>query len=469
MKPPTDNNKEGAESQKLESESKPIWKSMSMFLVPLLLSNVLQSVGQLFGMVVVGRWLGVNDLAAISAFFPLFFLLVSFVIGIGSGSSILIGQAFGAKNEDRLKAIVGTTLTFTFIIGVVLAIIGSIFAMDIMRLMGTPENIIEISVHYARILFISMPVLFLYFAYTTFMRGTGDSKTPFYFLIVSTALNMILLPILIFGWLGAPKLDVYGAAYASVISTVITFIVMLVYLKKKNHPLQLDSTVRKYLRMDWDLLKLLLRLGIPASINMILVSLSEIAVIAFVNRYGSDATAAYGVVNQVASYVQMPAVSLGITVSIFAAQSIGANQFDRLQKVVKAGIIMNYVIGGVLISLIYLFSRDILSLFLTSQTTIEIAHSLVMITLWSYLIFGHAQIISATMRASGTVLWPTVIGVVSIWLVEVPVAYYLSYHTSLGIEGIWIGYPAAFIVSLILQYAYYKLSWQKKRITRLVS
>ncbi|HDX9623097.1 MATE family efflux transporter [Bacillus cereus] len=469
MKPPTDNNKEGAESHKLKSESKPIWKSMSMFLVPLLLSNVLQSVGQLFGMVVVGRWLGVNDLAAISAFFPLFFLLVSFVIGIGSGSSILIGQAFGAKNEDRLKAIVGTTLTFTFIIGVVLAIVGSIFAMDIMRLMGTPENIIEISVHYARILFISMPVLFLYFAYTTFMRGTGDSKTPFYFLIVSTALNMILLPILIFGWLGAPKLDVYGAAYASVISTVITFIVMLVYLKKKNHPLQLDSTVRKYLRMDWDLLKLLLRLGIPASINMILVSLSEIAVIAFVNRYGSDATAAYGVVNQVASYVQMPAVSLGITVSIFAAQSIGANQFDRLQKVVKAGIIMNYVIGGVLISLIYLFSRDILSLFLTSQTTIEIAHSLVMITLWSYLIFGHAQIISATMRASGTVLWPTVIGVVSIWLVEVPVAYYLSYHTSLGIEGIWIGYPAAFIVSLILQYAYYKLSWQKKRITRLVS
>ena len=469
MKPPTNNNKEGAESHKLESESKPIWKSMSMFLVPLLLSNVLQSAGQLFGMVVVGRWLGVNDLAAISAFFPLFFLLVSFVIGIGSGSSILIGQAFGAKNEDRLKAIVGTTLTFTFIIGVVLAIVGSIFAMDIMRLMGTPENIIEISVHYARILFISMPILFLYFAYTTFMRGTGDSKTPFYFLIVSTALNMILLPILIFGWLGAPKLDVYGAAYASVISTVITFIVMLVYLKKKNHPLQLDSTVRKYLRMDWGLLKLLLRLGIPASINMILVSLSEIAVIAFVNRYGSDATAAYGVVNQVASYVQMPAVSLGITVSIFAAQSIGANQFDRLQKVVKAGIIMNYVIGGVLISLIYLFSRDILSLFLTSQTTIEIAHSLVMITLWSYLIFGHAQIISATMRASGTVLWPTVIGVVSIWLVEVPVAYYLSYHTSLGIEGIWIGYPAAFIVSLILQYAYYKLSWQKKRITRLVS
>ncbi|HDR8476792.1 TPA: MATE family efflux transporter, partial [Bacillus cereus] len=281
MKSSTDNIQESAKSK---NQGQPIWKSMSMFLVPLLLSNILQSVGQLFGMVVVGRWLGMNNLAAISAFFPLFFLLVSFVIGIGSGSSILIGQAFGARNEDRLKAIVGTTLTFTFIIGAILAVVGSIFALNIMRLMGTPENIIDMSVHYARILFISMPVLFLYFAYTTFMRGTGDSKTPFYFLIVSTALNMILLPILIFGWLGMPKFDVYGAAYASVISTILTFVFMLIYLKKKNHPLQLDGTVRKYLRMDWDLLKLLLRIGIPASINMILVSLSEIAVIAFVNR-----------------------------------------------------------------------------------------------------------------------------------------------------------------------------------------
>lgn len=451
------------------TENKPIWRSMSMFLIPLLLSNVLQSLGQLFGMVVVGRWLGINDLAAISAFFPLFFLLISFVIGIGSGSSILIGQAFGARNEERLKAIVGTTLTFTFVLGAILAVVGSMFAMDIMRLVGTPENIIDISVHYARILFIFMPVLFLYFAYTTFMRGTGDSKTPFYFLIVSTGLNMALLPILIFGWLGLPKLGVYGAAYASVISTIVTFIILLIYLRKTKHPLQFDATVRKYLRMDGDLLKLLLRLGIPASINMILVSLSEIAVISFVNRFGSDATAAYGVVNQVASYVQMPAVSLGITVSIFAAQSIGANQFDRLQKVIRAGLVMNYVIGGILISFIYLFSKEILALFLTSQSTIEIAHSLIMITLWSYLIFGHAQIIGATMRASGTVLWPTIFAVISIWGVEVPVAYFLSYHTSLGIKGIWIGYPAAFIVSLLLQYGYYRLSWKKKRITRLIS
>ncbi len=445
-----------------------VLRSMFIFLIPLILSNALQSIGQLGGSIVVGRWLGVNALAAISAFFPLFFLLVSFVIGVGSGSSILIGQAFGAHNEERLKAVVGTTLTFAFLLGLILAILGGIFTWDVLRFIGTPANIIAVSVHYARIMFWSMPILFLYFAYTTFMRGTGDSKTPFYFLIVSTVLNLVLLPFLIFGWAGFPKLGVYGSAYASVVSIVIAFFVMLIYLSKTNHPLQCDASVRKHLGMDWGLLKLLLRLGIPSSIMMILVSLSEIAVITFVNRFGSDATAAYGAVNQVASYVQMPAVSLGITVSIFAAQAIGGNQFDRLRHVVRAGILLNYVIGGILITAVYLFSQDILSWFLTSENTLDIAHRLLMITLWSYLIFGHTSIFGATMRASGTVLWPTIFSVISIWGVEVPVAYVLSHLGGLGIQGIWVGYPASFLVSLALQYSYYRWSWKKKRITRLI-
>jgi len=158
-------------SEVVESE-KSVSKLMLVFLIPLMLSNAMQSVGQLAGSIIVGRALGVDALAAISAFFPLFFLLVSFSIGIGSGSSILIGQAYGAQNEKRVKEIIGTTLTFTFLVGIVLAVLGSIFAPDILRIMGTPANIIDVTVHYARILFVAIPVLFLYFVYTTFMRGT---------------------------------------------------------------------------------------------------------------------------------------------------------------------------------------------------------------------------------------------------------------------------------------------------------
>ena len=164
----------------VSGEETPMWRKMALFLIPLMLSNALQSIGQLIGTIVVGRWLGVNALAAISAFFPLFFLMVSFIIGLGAGSSILIGQAFGAKNTERLKAVIGTTISFTFLLGVVLALIGWIFTWDLLRLIGTPSNVIAVTVHYARILFWSLPVLFVYFAYTTFMRGTGDSKTPFF-------------------------------------------------------------------------------------------------------------------------------------------------------------------------------------------------------------------------------------------------------------------------------------------------
>ena len=459
--------KEELTAKELKENKLTLLRPMIKFLIPLLLSNIMQSIGQVFGMIVVGHWLGVNALAAISAFFPLLFLLISFAIGIGSGSSILIGQAYGAKLEERLKEIVGTTLSFTFILGLILAIIGSIFSKGILIGIGTPDNILNVSVHYARILFCSLPILFLYIVYTTLMRGTGDSKTPFYFLVLSTILNIVLMPILVFGWIGMPKLGIYGAAYASLISTILTFVTLLIYLYKTKHPLQLNAS-RKYLRMDGGLLKLLLKLGIPTSINMIFLSLSEIAVITFVNKYGSDATAAYGVGNQLVSYVQMPALCISITVSIFAAQAIGANQFERLNQVIRVGMLLNYVLGGITVLLTYLMAKPILHLFLTSQNTITISHTLLMITLWSYLIIGHSYILISTMRASGTVLWPTILSVLSIWCVEVPIAYLLSHYTNLGIKGIWIGYPAAFIVGLGLQYLYYRLVWKKKRLTRLV-
>ncbi len=449
-------------------DARPIWRDMLYFLLPMMLGNALQSIGQLASSIVLGQWIGVAALATVAAFFPLFFLLVSFIIGLESGASILIGQAYGARDYERMKAVVGTTLTFTFLLAVALAVAGDLFAWDLLRLLGTPSNILPDSVTYARIMFTSLPVLFLYFGYTTFIRGTGDSRTPLYFLIVSTVLNLLLLPALVFGWAFLPRLGVYGSAYASVAATTIALAGLMVYLHRTGHPLRFDSSVARHLRLDPGLLRLLLRLGIPSSVNMILVSLSEIAVISLVNRFGSDATAAYGAVNQVASYVQMPAISLAMAVSIFGAQAIGAGRSDRLRSVIRSGVVLNYAIGGTLIVLVYAFSRDVLSLFLTDGGTLGIAHSLLMISLWSYLIFGNAQVISATMRSSGTVLWPMVFSVASIWAVQVPIAYLLSTHTSLGIEGIWVGYPAAFAASLGLQYAYYRLVWKGRRIARLV-
>jgi Na+-driven multidrug efflux pump len=197
-----------------------------------------------------------------------------------------------------------------------------------------------------------------------------------------------------------------------------------------------------------------------------MVSLSEIAVITFVNRFGSSATAAYGAVNQIVSYVQFPAVSIGITSSIFGAQSIGARRTDRLRKIVRAGVTLNYVIGGILIVIVYALSREILSLFVTDPPTLETARELLSITLWSYVIFGNTSVLSGMMRSSGSVLWPTTISILTIWCVEVPIAWGLS-HGPLGLRGVWIAYPITFAVALTLQSAYYFGVWRRMPIRAL--
>jgi putative MATE family efflux protein len=218
--------------------------------------------------------------------------------------------------------------------------------------------------------------------------------------------------------------------------------------------------------LDWPILVKLVRIGIPTGVQLVMVSLSEVAVLAFVNRFGSQATAAYGAVNQIVSYVQFPAVSIGIAASIFGAQSIGAQRVDRLRKIVRAAVLLNYAIGGTLIAIGYLFARQLLTLFVTQRSTVDIAYSLLVITLWSYVIFGNNSVLSGLMRSSGAVLWPTLIGIAAIWGVEVPTAWILS-HGPLGLRGIWVAYPVAFICSLSAMTVYYYAVWRRRRLTAL--
>jgi len=437
---------------------------MLLFLVPLMLSNILQSASGTFTSIYLGRMIGVGALAAASSIFPMLFFLISFFIGISSGSTVLIGQAFGAGDQERMDRAAGTTLWIALTLGVLIGIIGYFADGPILRLIGTPADIFEDAKAYARIIFVTMPVTFVFLGYTTMLRGVGDSRTPFFVLLATTIIGISITPLLILGKLGLPPLGVVSAPIANIGSTVIGLIGMYAYLEYKQNPLAL-SNILPYTKLDVSIAQKIIRIGVPTGIQFVMVSLSEIAVITFVNRFGSTATAAYGAVNQVVSYVQFPAISIGIASSIFGAQSIGAQRFDRLRTIVRSGIMLNFAIGGILIAIVYAFSWLILGTFVRDSATLATAHDLLVITLWSYVIFGTNSVLSGVMRSSGTVLWPTTISVFSIWAVEVPIAYVLSHHTSLGLRGVWIAYPVAFIVGLALQTLYYKLVWQKRKIT----
>lgn len=447
-------------------DSKPMWQIFLVFLIPLMIANILQSAGQTFQFIFLGRLIGVNALAAVSAVFPIVFFLFSFLLGIASGSTVLIGQAYGAGDHHRVKKVAGTVLGGTLVFSLFVAIVGTLFSPYMLTLLATPPQILPQADAYTRVVFLSAPVLFTSLMYTTFLRGTGDSQTPLIFLVLGTVLSVAFTPVFVLGWFGLPHLGVVSAAVSGILSSAISMGALLVLLARTNHPLKFDGEMARDMIFDPHLLWTVMRIGIPTGIQVVTVSLAEIALISFVNRYGPSATAAYGAVNQIVGYVQFPAISIGIAASIFSAQCIGARREDKLGSVIRSAVLLNYAVTGAFILICYAAAYLLLGLFVTDAHTIEIAHALLFITLWSYVLFGNSAALSGVMRGSGTVLVPTANAIFAILCVEVPVAYWLMHVY--GLNGIWMGYPAAYAFVLAAQFTYYTLVWKKKTHEKLV-
>jgi putative MATE family efflux protein len=387
-------------------------------------------------------------------------------MGLGSGASVLIGQAWGAKQPERVRQIAGTTLTVGILGGLVVALFGGGFAHVLLEQLATPPDIMAEATHYARVVLFAMPGFFAFLLITTILRGVGDAVTPLKALVVSTSVGLIVTPALISGWMGLPQLGVASAAVGFVTAFLVTLLWLVVYLRRKGHALAPNAELMKHMRIDPAILKTVLRIGVPTALQMVIMSLAEVVLLSMVNHFGSDATAAYGVGNQVLGYVQFPAMSIAIAASILGAQAIGAGHPERLGSITRAGILINFAITGSLLLLCYVFARPLIGLFTQSPEATAIALRLLHIVLWSTLIFGCSAVVSGVMRSSGTVMVPTLLSISAILLVEVPVAWFLS--SRIGIDGVWIAYPAAFIAMLLLQTSYYRLVWRKQRIQKLV-
>lgn len=442
-----------------------LWRVYLSFLVPMIFANFLQAASGTINNIYLGQMLGVSALAAVSSFFPLLFALMAFMIGLGSGAAVLIGQAWGAKEPARVKAIAGTTLAVGLCFGALVALFGGAFTGPLLVAMGTPADILPSSIAYARVMLIAAPAIFVYLLSTSMLRGIGDTKTPLKTLLIATGVGLLLTPLLIKGWIGLAPLGVASGAYAACVSFCVAMAWTAWHLRRTHSALAPDAALLGHLRIDGAILKLVLKIGLPSALTIITMSVSELAVLFLVNGYGSQATAAYGAVNQIVSYVQFPAISIAITASILGAQAIGAGRQHMLGKIAQTGIAMNLLLTGALALLGYVFSRSIIGLFITDPAVVELAQTLLHIMLWSLIVFGMSMVLSGLMRASGSVVWPTVITVFCIALVQIPTAWALS--SRFGINGVWAAYPIAFLAMLTLQTSYYRLVWKKKTIKRL--
>lgn len=445
---------------------RPFWQKFLVFLLPLMAANILQSLQGTINNIFLGQMLGVQALAAASVFFPVMFLFIAFLIGMSAGASVLIGQAHGARNPDRIRAITGTVLTVAVLGGVVIGGLASWQAGRLMAALGTPADILADAVAFARVSFLSMPVVFLFFISSSLLRGVGDTVTPLFSLMVSAAIGAATTPALIRGWFGLPQLGVVSPAVASLLAFTVSVTVLAFYLRWRRHPMAPDRALIPHLRPDPAILRLVIRLGVPTGIQVVAGALAGLVIIGLVNRFGSDATAAYGAVNQILSYVQFPAISIAIAASIFGAQAIGAGRAHELGRVTRTALMMNLVLTGGLVAAVYLGADLVIGLFIADPEIVALSRRLLYVVAWSSLLFGAGSILAGVMRASGTVLVPMALSILAIVAVELPVAVWLS--ARIGLSGIWWGIAASFAAMLVMQALYYGFVWRKKRITALI-
>lgn len=445
---------------------RPLWKTYLLFLAPMVLSNFLQSMSGTVNSIYIGQMLGTQALAAVSGMFPIVFFFIALVIGLGAGAGVLIGQAWGAREPGLVKAIAGSTLLLGAMIGLAAAVLGSVFARQALQGLGTPADVLEEAVAYARVMMWIMPPLLVFVLFTQLLRGVSDTLSPLLALVVSTCVGLLLTPALIRGWFGLPQMGIQSAALAGLAGNLAAMAMLAWRLNRKGHALALDRALLAAMHLDRAILAKVLRIGLPTGLQMVVISLSELVILALVNQHGSQATAAYGAVTQIVNYVQFPALSIAIAASILGAQAIGAGRIERIGPILRTGLLINVGLTGGLVLLGYLLSHWLLGLFITEPATRAQAAHLLHIMLWSMLVFGFQAVIGGVMRGSGTVMVPMAISVFCILGVELPVAYLLD--ARFGLQGVWMAFPVAYLSMLALQTTYYKRVWQHQKIERLV-
>lgn len=432
------------------------------FSLPMLAGSTLQTAYSVINAIWVGKGLGKAELAAVTVSFPVFFFLMAVAGGLTMAANILSAQSYGAKDFDQLRRVVRNSVVLTIGIGIACVAFGHFTAEWILERMNTPSTVLPMAASYLQVFLLSIPFMFGLFLMASLLRGTGDSTTPLYFQAAGVALTIILDPVLMFGWLGFPRLGLNGTAVATIISNIGTMVALLAYLQRKRHLVAPDW---RHLGLDWWMSKLTLKIGIPSMVQQGLVSVGMLVVVGLVNAYGENGAAAFGAAMRIDQIAFMPAMTIGMAVSTLAGQNIGARQFGRVKEVFKWGLIIGCGITALGSLLVVGLPRVLLLAFLNDPAVIPIGVSYLRIVGGAYVLFALMFVSNGVINGAGHTLVTTFITLLGLWGVRVPLAYYLS-NTTHRIEGIWWGMVAGFSVGAVLSFAYYLSGRWKRPIVR---
>ena len=431
-----------------------VWKVIVRFAVPLLVGNLLQQFYNITDSIIVGQFLGKEALAAVSASFFIYYFIISLVIGVGSGTTVVISQLFGAKQYQKVQLAFSSFFIFMLVGGIILSIAGIIFAEPVFRLTNTPEEVIPQAVAYFRI-YIGGTFLFVTFnSIISILRGVGESVRPMLFILITTVLNIAfdLLFILVFKW------GIEGAARATVVSQGIGMCIALAYVNN-THPLL--SIKKQDMLFDWKLFKESLKIGLPTSVQQCAIALGLIALLGIVNSFGTNTLTAYGAAGKIDTIITQAILTLSGALAAFCGQNIGAGRLDRVKKGVQFTMYTNIALGLLTFAAVYLFGNEMMRIFTKDIDVVASGKEYLLIIGGFFIVHGALNVYNGALRGAGDTLFPMITSLVCLWLIRIPLAYYLS--SWLGRNGIWWAIGISITIGLIVTFVYYKMGFWKRR------
>ncbi|MBQ8301354.1 MAG: MATE family efflux transporter [Clostridia bacterium] len=398
------------------------WKSIVAFSVPMIIGNIAQQLYSTVDSIVVGHYVGDNALAAVGSAAPLLNMLLVLFVGISAGASIMVSQYFGAKQKEDLSNTIGTCITRTALVSLFLMIATPWFIKPVLRMLNTPETILNDCAGYLTITMLGIAGLAYYNILSGILRGLGDSFSALVYLIIATLIN-IVLDILFVAQFG---MGVKGVALATAIAQAISSILCVWKLAHLRDIFELKT---KHLKMTKKHVNRIVKLGLPSGLTQAIFSSAMIIVQSLTNSFGEMFIAANVIIMRVDGFAMMPNLSFGTAMTTYAGQNVGAGKYDRVIQGAKQGTFIAVGTATTITAIILLFGKYLMGIFTETTELVNMSQYLMRILAAGYIAMAVTQSLAGVMRGAGDTMTPMWVSLCTTVLIRVPVAYGISYLT----------------------------------------
>lgn len=416
------------------------WKRIVEFAIPMLIGNIAQQFYNTADSIIVGKYVGDNALAAVGSASPILNLLMVLFVGISVGAGIMVSQYFGAKEREKLSYTIGICISLTAISSAIIMIIGPIVTRPMLHLLNTPETIFDWCADYLIIYFLGVAGLAYYNILAGVLRGLGDSLSALVFLLISTAINVVLDIIFVANF----NMGVPGVALATIIAQGISAILSLFKLIKMKDNFDLN---KKMLKLKKEYSYEIIKLGLPSGLTQAIFSIAMIIVQSLTNSFGEMIIAANVIIMRVDGFAMMPNFSFGNAMTTYAGQNIGARKMDRVEKGTKQGAMIAVGVSTVITILILIFGKYLMMIFTDTKELVDVSVYMMRILAVGYIAMAVTQTLSGVMRGAGDTMTPMWISLITTVFLRVPVAYGIAYLTRS--EAYPNGRPECIFISLL--------------------